>query len=392
MRHGPMPSARRSFALPPPPKRFVKDTIRVEFENGTLLGTAEVLREIGEDERVTTAGLRRLMSGPGGSVEASRQAEARRRAGLEVIRRLSDTEALTRFVRTPIGPPNLADIGRLPEAEAFRLAADWGRTKDLPRSDKDLFTPAGVPGSTEALKRLWEWITSLTRKDEKQYCEEGVQSGGATQHPMGELGDKRRDKKSLPVRRDNESRSSEAPEPPAGDGSGGGVKPPEVGTGGHGGGRRGDRDKGGDGNQGGSNDKSAPFGSGENAPGSSPSFSGSDSGMPAPRAGIPKVGPRPNDPKRLIVTRHGQEGVEKVAGKFGLQQDELIRRVIYQGRRMVDRRTGNVNYFILRPDGKPGYVRLTLDPTQERIVSFGLNQERDIASGLRTNRFVPLND
>lgn len=79
-----------------------------------------------------------------------------------------------------------------------------------------------------------------------------------------------------------------------------------------------------------------------------------------------------------------------LATRFGTTRPELVRNVLQTGSRFVDlAHKSNVNVFLRRPDA-PGFIRLTLDPTQQRIVSAGLNQARDLASGIASGRLVPL--
>lgn len=50
---------------------------------------------------------------------------------------------------------------------------------------------------------------------------------------------------------------------------------------------------------------------------------------------------------------------------------------------------GNINVFPARPDGS-GFIRITLDPSGQRIISAGLNTAGNVKNGIANGRFVPI--
>ncbi len=74
------------------------------------------------------------------------------------------------------------------------------------------------------------------------------------------------------------------------------------------------------------------------------------------------------------------------------QIGNLLYRVSIFGNWYVDKANNdNVNIFLSRPDyvDVPGYIRVTIDPTRQRIISAGLNKYRDVQRGIETGRFIP---
>jgi len=87
-----------------------------------------------------------------------------------------------------------------------------------------------------------------------------------------------------------------------------------------------------------------------------------------------------------------QSAVPKLADlatKFQTTSPALLRNVLQNGTRFADTlNKSNINVFLQRPDST-GFIRVTLDPTGQRVISSGLNQARDVASGIASGRFVP---
>ncbi len=77
--------------------------------------------------------------------------------------------------------------------------------------------------------------------------------------------------------------------------------------------------------------------------------------------------------------------------KFGMSAGQLANQTLTQGRRMLDAANGgNVNAIIPRVDGASGFIRVTLDPSQTRIISAGLQTTNQVSNGLGNGRFHPL--
>ncbi len=69
----------------------------------------------------------------------------------------------------------------------------------------------------------------------------------------------------------------------------------------------------------------------------------------------------------------------------GIENDVLV-----NGTRYIDTANGgNINVFAARPDGS-GFIRVTLDPSGQRIVSVGLNTAGNVTNGIANGRFVPI--
>jgi RHS repeat-associated protein len=94
--------------------------------------------------------------------------------------------------------------------------------------------------------------------------------------------------------------------------------------------------------------------------------------------------------KLIPVVLGAQPKITELALKFKMTVDELISTVMTNGARYLDTaNSGNINIFLQRPDG-PGFIRLTLDPTGQRIISAGLNQAKDVINGIENGRFIPI--
>ncbi len=93
---------------------------------------------------------------------------------------------------------------------------------------------------------------------------------------------------------------------------------------------------------------------------------------------------------QLPIVQSAQEKLEQTAQRLGIPARELVDSVLARGTRYVDNlHDGNINVWLQRADSS-GLIRVTLDPTAQRIISVGLNQARDVAAGLESGRFVLL--
>ncbi|WP_293006000.1 RHS repeat domain-containing protein [Nitrosomonas sp.] len=97
---------------------------------------------------------------------------------------------------------------------------------------------------------------------------------------------------------------------------------------------------------------------------------------------VPKIG--------LPVVKSAQSKLGSLADRFGRSSDNILEQGL-KGRRFRDvNNSGNINVFSPRPDGKNGFLRITLDPKGERVISAGLNKARDVNRGIDRGRFNPL--
>jgi hypothetical protein len=82
--------------------------------------------------------------------------------------------------------------------------------------------------------------------------------------------------------------------------------------------------------------------------------------------------------------------VPKIASLASRYGEGIENRVLTNGTRYVDTANGgNINAFMPRPDG-PGFIRVTLDPTGQRVISAGLNTAGNVTNGIANGRFVPV--
>jgi hypothetical protein len=81
---------------------------------------------------------------------------------------------------------------------------------------------------------------------------------------------------------------------------------------------------------------------------------------------------------------------ETTAAKFGMSADELVKTTVANGGKFVDQLHGTVNAFLARPDGKSGFIRVTIDAAK-KIVSVGLVTAANVRNGIKEGRFLPYN-
>ena len=92
----------------------------------------------------------------------------------------------------------------------------------------------------------------------------------------------------------------------------------------------------------------------------------------------------------LPIVKSAQPKIDNLAEKFGKSSNEIVSQGL-KGKRFKDAgNNGNINVFSPRPDGKNGFVRLTLDPKGERVISAGLNKARDVKQGINKGRLSPI--
>jgi hypothetical protein len=83
--------------------------------------------------------------------------------------------------------------------------------------------------------------------------------------------------------------------------------------------------------------------------------------------------------------------LEWLAEKFGGSAVGIANRAVTQGTRLIDKGNKcNVNCLIPRPDGAAGWLRVTLDPSQSKVISAGLQSVNQVTNGLAKGRFTPV--
>jgi RHS repeat-associated protein len=81
---------------------------------------------------------------------------------------------------------------------------------------------------------------------------------------------------------------------------------------------------------------------------------------------------------------------EETAAKFGMTGEELVKTTVAGGGKFVDQLHGTINAFMARPDGKSGFVRVTMD-AGKKIISVGLVSAGNVRNGIMQGRFLPYN-
>jgi RHS repeat-associated protein len=82
----------------------------------------------------------------------------------------------------------------------------------------------------------------------------------------------------------------------------------------------------------------------------------------------------------LPIVTGAQVKIELVAEKLGVKPENLVRTVLRNGLRYLDNRVknaGNIDVLLQRPDSG-GFIRVTLDPTGQRVISAGLMPGRQV--------------
>jgi len=93
----------------------------------------------------------------------------------------------------------------------------------------------------------------------------------------------------------------------------------------------------------------------------------------------------------LPVVASAAPKLEALAERFGMTADEIITTAVNNGQKLVDlARGGNINALLARPDGAAGFIRVTLDPTMQRVISAGLMRANSVANGIASGRFLPI--
>ncbi len=82
-----------------------------------------------------------------------------------------------------------------------------------------------------------------------------------------------------------------------------------------------------------------------------------------------------------IVSRGDDVGIKGI--------NNFITQVQNTGTAYLDNKTGNINIFAQRADDS-GFLRVTLDPDMNRVISAGLNQARNVINGIAGGRFMEL--
>jgi len=90
------------------------------------------------------------------------------------------------------------------------------------------------------------------------------------------------------------------------------------------------------------------------------------------------------------VSPTAQNKLNQLAKQFGTSAEDILQQAERIGRAFRDTNTGNINIFLPRPDNASGFLRVTLDPTADRVISAGLNQAHNVINGIARGRFVPL--
>lgn len=94
-------------------------------------------------------------------------------------------------------------------------------------------------------------------------------------------------------------------------------------------------------------------------------------------------------PAALPVVASAGPKLANLANQFGGTAADIQRNVLTHGQRWVDNaNAGNVNYLLQRPDGAAGFIRVTLDPNSQRVISAGLMRANQVANAIASGRFT----
>jgi hypothetical protein len=91
----------------------------------------------------------------------------------------------------------------------------------------------------------------------------------------------------------------------------------------------------------------------------------------------------------LKIVSGAQKKLLNLGGKFGTSQHGILQDALKNGRRFIDKANeGNINVLVLRPDGKAGFLRVTLDPTAKRVISAGLMRANSVRNAITNGRLI----
>ena len=85
--------------------------------------------------------------------------------------------------------------------------------------------------------------------------------------------------------------------------------------------------------------------------------------------------------------------LEQLAERFGTSSTALVEAGKNATTKLLDMRPenlGNINALVPRLDGASGFIRVTFDPSMQRVISAGLMRANQVSNGLAAGRFVPL--
>ncbi len=92
----------------------------------------------------------------------------------------------------------------------------------------------------------------------------------------------------------------------------------------------------------------------------------------------------------LPVVASAAAKLDALAQKFGTSGEEIMNDVLSTGQRFVDvANKGNINVLMGRPDGLSGFVRVTLDPKSQTVISAGLMRANQVANAIANGRLRP---
>ncbi len=93
----------------------------------------------------------------------------------------------------------------------------------------------------------------------------------------------------------------------------------------------------------------------------------------------------------IPVVESAQRKLNVIAAKFRITSNHILSQALQSENRYIDTANlSNINIFLSRPDGKSGFIRVTLDSSGEKIISAGLNRERDVTRGIQRGRFCKI--
>lgn len=91
--------------------------------------------------------------------------------------------------------------------------------------------------------------------------------------------------------------------------------------------------------------------------------------------------------KEMKLIGSAEAKLSKLSSQFGKTSGEILEYVQQNGRPLLDTVSGNINYVAKKFGDAEGYIRITAEPTLNRIISAGQNTVRNIVNGIEKGRF-----
>jgi len=85
-----------------------------------------------------------------------------------------------------------------------------------------------------------------------------------------------------------------------------------------------------------------------------------------------------------------QKKLNNLSKQLNKEPNQILESITKNGKKFIDNKNnGNINIFSPKFEGS-GFLRATLDPKQERIISIGQVRAKQIINGIKKGRFSPI--